>query len=79
MRQVKDHASALEAFDADWETTNVVAVTPALLRLSGDLLKAHAGLRAMDALQLAAALQARAVEDSRFLTFDVDLGQTARR
>lgn len=73
----EEYASAAEAFEADWETTNVVDVTPALLRQAGELLKGQAGLRAMDALQLAGALQARALEDLRFLSFDVELGRIA--
>lgn len=74
----REYTSATEAFEADWETTNVVDVTPALLRLSGDLLRAHQGLRAMDALHLAAALEVRASEELRFLTFDGDLGRVAQ-
>ena len=65
-------------FEADWATTNVVDVTPALLKLAGDLLKAQRGLRAMDALHLASALGVRALEELRFLTFDADLKTVAR-
>lgn len=74
----EEYTGATEAFEADWETTNVVDLTPALLRLAGDLLKAHERLRAMDALHLAAALEVRAVGELRFLTFDLDLAQVAR-
>jgi len=74
----EEYVSAKEAFEADWETTNVVDVTPALLRLAGDLLGAHVGLRAMDALHLAAALEVRSSQELRFLTFDLHLGQIAR-
>ncbi|WP_034409053.1 type II toxin-antitoxin system VapC family toxin [Deinococcus murrayi] len=74
----EEATSAIEAFEADWGTTNVVDVTPALLRLASSLLDAHAGLRAMDALHLAAALEVRAVEETRFLTFDRDLERVAQ-
>lgn len=74
----EEYASAAEAFESDWETTNVVDVTPALLRQAGELLKGQAGLRAMDALQLAGALQVRALKNLRFLTFDVDLRRIAQ-
>lgn len=74
----EEYTGANEAFEADWGTTNVVDLTPALLRLAGDLLRAHAELRAMDALHLAAALEVRAVGELRFLTFNLDLGQVAR-
>ena len=73
-----EHAEAADAFGADWATTNVVDLTPAVLRRSGDLLKAHAGLRAMDALHFAAALEVRSIEDLRFLTFDMSLERVAR-
>lgn len=74
----EEYEGANAAFEADWTTTNVVDLTPALLRLAGDLLRAHAGLRAMDALHLAAALEVRTNEELRFLTFDVDLGRVAQ-
>ena len=74
----EEYQSATEAFEADWETTNVVDVTPTLLRRAGDVLKAHAGLRAMDALHLAAALEVRALEELHFLTFDRDLERVAQ-
>ncbi|ABF44150.1 PIN domain, predicted nuclease, component of toxin-antitoxin system (plasmid) [Deinococcus geothermalis DSM 11300] len=74
----EEYEGANEAFEADWGTTNVVDLTPALLRLAGDLLRAHAELRAMDALHLAAALEVRMTEELRFLTFNLDLGQVAQ-
>lgn len=74
----EEYQSATEAFEADWGTTNVVDVTPALLRRAGDLLRAQRGLRAMDALHLAAALEVRGLEELRFLTFDRDLEQAAQ-
>lgn len=74
----EEYVSANEAFEADWTTTNVVDLTPVLLRRAGDLLRAHAGLRAMDALHLAAALEVRSAEELRFLTLDLHLGQIAQ-
>jgi len=74
----EEYQSATEAFEADWGTTNVVDVTPALLRWAGGLLRAQRGLRAMDALHLAAALEVRGLEELRFLTFDRDLERVAQ-
>lgn len=69
----EEHAEAAGAFEEDWATVSIVDVTPALSRRAGELLKAHQGLRGMDALHFAAALAARAVTDLRFLTFDAHL------
>ncbi len=75
-----EHAEAVGAFEADWETLSVVEVSRSVSRLAGDLLKAHraARLRAMDALHLASALEARQAVPLRFLTFDADLLRVAR-
>lgn len=75
-----EHAEAVNAFHADWETVSVIDVSRSVSRLAGDVLKAHraARLRAMDALHLAVALETRRAVPLRFLTFDADLERVAR-
>lgn len=69
----------LELFTADWNTLEIIDLSPALSGRAAQLLKAHRSLRAMDALQLSAALEARATVPLTFLTFDTDLADVARQ
>jgi len=71
------HNQIVADFDQDWREVNEVDVTPAVYRRAGTLVVAHPRLRAMDALHLASALEARAHDDIRFLTFDTDLAAVA--
>ena len=73
----EQHDRIVADFEEDWREVNEVDVTPAVYRRAGTLLVAHPRLRAMDALHLASALEARAHEDIRFLTFDADLAAVA--
>lgn len=73
------YGERLELFSADWNTLEVIDLSPSLSRRAGQLLKAHRSLRAMDALQLSAALEARAAVALKFLTFDTDLAAVAQQ
>lgn len=75
----EEHAALVGAFDADWQGMNEVDVTPAVYRRAGALLEAHPHLRALDALHLSSALEARAHADVLFMTFDVHLQEVALR
>jgi predicted nucleic acid-binding protein len=72
-----EHAEMVANFDDDWNAINEIDVVPALYRRAGDLLVAHPRLRAMDAIHMASALEAKAHTDIRFLTFDDDLEAVA--
>src|SRR5262249_49796226 len=70
---------AVRELDREWETYNVVAVGPPLVRWAGMLAERHA-LRGYDAIQLAAALDLRAAgADVSFCCFDGRLNDAARR
>ncbi len=73
----EQHDRIVANFEEDWRAVNEVDVTPAVYRRAGTLVVAHPRLRAMDALHLASALEARAHQDIRFLTFDADLAAVA--
>ena len=75
----KEYRERMELFSADWQTLEVIDLLPALSVRAGQLLRAHRGLRAMDALQLSAALEVRAVTDLKFLSFDDQLNEVARK
>lgn len=66
------------AFEGDWQNFDAIPVSPELSSLAADLLKAQAGLRAMDALHLASALQLRRRQPLKFLTFDKHLQSVAQ-
>ena len=74
----EDYEEKLARFSADWETVSTVAVAPELSTLAAQLMKSQLGLRAMDALHLAAALRVRAEGDLQFLTFDTHLRRSAQ-
>jgi uncharacterized protein len=69
---------ALHGFEQDWQSATQINVLPEVSSRASQLLKAHRGLRAMDALHLACALEIRAVTNLIFLTFDHQLEQVAR-
>ena len=74
-----EHMATLTRFDGDWNDINHIPVSPDVYRLAGDLLVAHAGLRAMDAIQMASALKVHRTVETAFLTFDKDLLEVARK
>lgn len=73
-----EHMQMVTRFDEDWEGVNEVDVTPRVYRLAGSLVVAHPRLRAMDALQMASALEAKAHAELVFVTFDADLEAVAK-
>jgi len=74
----EEHTDIVTAFDVDWQGMNEVDVTPAVYRRAGKLLAAHANLRAMDAIHMSSALEARAKTAIKFLTFDTHLEAVAK-
>ncbi|GAA5503732.1 hypothetical protein Dxin01_03493 [Deinococcus xinjiangensis] len=72
-----EHQGVIQDFNALWDDINEVDVTPAIYRVAGDLTVAHPGLRGMDALHLASALEVQKVEAVWFLTFDDRLALAA--
>ncbi len=79
-----DAAVLTQAFEADWGDPKgpfiAVALTTAVLEAAAGLARSH-GLRAYDAVQLAAALAARAADPGvdRMLCFDAGLSEAAAR
>jgi len=70
---------AVRQLDREWRTYNVVNLSDALVHSVGALAERHA-LRGFDAVQLAAALELRAVGGQvEFCAFDVRLNRAARR
>lgn len=69
----------IEIFEGSWAAVNQVGVIDEISRVAGQLLKAHQGLRAMDALHLAAALWFRKKEPIEFLTYDQRLRDIAQK
>ena len=68
-------------FERDWPSFEIVGVTPEWVRRAGDLAEAH-NLRGYDSVHLAAVealCRAAAGLDFRFLVFDGDLANAARR
>lgn len=74
----EEYAERLTLFSSDWATIEAADVTPGLSILAGQLLKAHKGLRAMDALHLASALAIRETQPLQFLSFDAQLNEVAQ-
>lgn len=70
------YTTALRDFENDWEHYARVAVDERLARDAGELAERR-GLRAFDAVHLAAALTLRPL-GVRFLTFDAQLRQAAQ-
>ena len=72
------YADKMQRFVDDWASVNVVDIVPATSTLAAQLMKAHAGLRAMDALHLASALALRQSASVKLLTFDLRLQAAAQ-
>lgn len=74
-----DLRRAVRGLDREWRTYNVVDLSEALVHSAGVLAERHA-LRGYDAVQLAAALELRAVGGPvEFCGFDDRLNRAARR
>lgn len=73
----EQHARMVADFRQDWAGVNEIDLTPEVYRVAGDLVVAHPRLRAMDAIHLASALEARTFAPIRFLSFDHDLHAAA--
>ena len=77
-----DHARAAAHLESDWDSYAIVPVDLPLVRQASDLVDLHTrhGLRALDALQLAAALQVAAGEPGAvtLVCFDRRLWRSAR-
>lgn len=74
-----EYNAAASAFAQEWSLLEVQDVTFLLSQLAGQLMKAQPGLRAMDALHLAAGLALRQSVALRFLTFDTRLENAVRK
>jgi uncharacterized protein len=66
----EEHTRMVTNFGQDWAGVNEIDLTPNVYRSAGQLVVAHPRLRAMDAIHLASALEARVFQPIRFLTFD---------
>lgn len=89
-RQHRDHAARLGPaqvrvlladFERDWETLAVVELSAGVMARAASLIRSHseAGLRSLDAIHLACALEAREVWASvEVLTFDTRQAEVAR-
>ena len=75
----EQYADVSASFAEEWSTVQVYDVSTPLSQVAALLMKAQAGLRAMDALHLASALALRQVVPIRFLTFDVRLSEAAKK
>lgn len=67
----------IQNFEEDWAMAVKVELVETVYRRAGELTVPHPRLRALDAIHLASALQARKQFDIRFLTFDADLKAAA--
>lgn len=74
----EDYTESLDTFAEDWLMVNQIGVIAEVSVVAGQLMKAHRGLRAMDALHLSAALWLRSRESIQFLSFDTHLQTVAR-
>lgn len=89
-RQHRDHSARLKPaevavlladFERDWETLAVVELSAAVMERAANLIRSHAqaGLRSLDAIHLACALETREAWGSlEVLTFDQRQGAVAR-
>ena len=74
-----DLRRAVRELDRDWRTYNIVDLSDSLVHSAGALAERHA-LRGYDAMQLAAAMELRAVGGPvEFCAFDGRLNRAARR
>lgn len=74
-----DYTDKLDRFTQDWETVNLIDLFPAISVQAVQIMKAQAGLRAMDALHLASALALRQATPIKFLSFDKRLQDAAHK
>ena len=75
----EDYRAARAAFHNDWARVHVGELEMPLSVLAGDVMKSQPGLRAVDALHLAAALALRQSVSLRFVTFDARLEDAAQK
>jgi len=75
----EQYAEAVATFAQEWESIKTVNVSTPLSQVATLLMKAHQGLRAMDALHLASALALRQSTPIQFLTFDARLQTAAQK
>lgn len=73
----EQYAQAVASFAEEWTSVTVLDVSTPLSQVATMLMKAHKGLRAMDALHLASALALRTSTAIKFLTFDMRLQDVA--
>lgn len=73
------YTDKLLRFTNDWETVIVLDITQEISVRAAQVMKAHKGLRAMDALHLASALALRQSVSLRFVTFDARLEEAAKK
>ena len=73
-----DYQEHFTDFERDWQFVTQIAVVNSVSTRASQLLKAHAGLRAMDALHLASALIIRETQTLQFLSFDNQLNAVAQ-
>lgn len=75
----EEHAGIVEALNDRWRTYEKPATTESLVRLAGDFAQRYA-LRGYDSIQLASAFVCHGLhQDLRFLAFDDDLNEAAKR
>lgn len=75
----EEYGDAMNSFRQEWGLLEVQEVSLELSQIAAQVMKAHKGLRAMDALHLAAALALRQSVSLRFVTFDARLEEVAKR
>ena len=73
----EEYGESLSHFTQEWSLLEVQQISLELSQIAAQVMKAHKGLRAMDALHLAAALALRQSVSLRFVTFDVRLEEAA--
>lgn len=74
----EEYAEAMTSFAQEWGLLEVKEVNLELSQIAAQVMKSQPGLRAMDALHLAAALALRQSISLRFITFDARLEQAAK-
>lgn len=74
----EEYAEAMTSFAQEWDLLEVKEVNLELSQIAAQVMKSQPGLRAMDALHLAAALALRQSISLRFITFDARLEQAAK-
>lgn len=75
----EEHTNIVEALNERWRTYEKPSITENLVRLAGDFAQRYA-LRGYDSIQLASAFVCHGQhQDLRFLAFDDDLNDAARR